>query len=152
MVTVRVPFRAAMRAAAVSLLSDYVDDANLDARVQIYRTIPTTIVPPTAFVERVSENQTFSGPTQRQRFAVARVVVLWRLFSDGERGDAVDQLDAFLDGFTDWVLEHYHEPGNTEIISSARIDDDPYFVLNDPTKGVRTYYAGRVDLEGYTGN
>src|SRR4029077_2805495 len=100
--------------------------------IQVYRTIPTTIHPPTAFVERISETQLFTGPTLRQRSVTARMIVVWRLFAEMERGDAVDQLAAFLDGFTDWCLHHYHEPGPTELISSARIDDDPYYTFNDP--------------------
>lgn len=150
----KVAMRAAMRTASVSLLEDYIADANPPYTVQVYRTIPTSIHPPTAFVERVSETQLFTGPTQRQRSMTARVIVLWRLFAELERGDAVDQLDAFLDGFTDWALTHYHEPGPTELISTARIDDDPYYQVADSAKGgqLRTYYAARIDLEGYTGN
>jgi hypothetical protein len=136
----------------VQLVQDYVTDASMDGQVQIYRTIPTSIHPPCFFVERVTEVQQFTGPTQRQRFLVARCLVVWRLFAELERGDAVDQLDAFMDGLSDWVLTHYHEPGNTELISTARLDDDPFYQFNDPTKGLRTYYAGRIDMEGYTGN
>jgi hypothetical protein len=157
-VLARVQFRTAMRAAAVSLLQAYIaapvadGGAEMPGKLQVYPTIPTSLHPPSAFVERITEQQTFPGPTMRQRFVVARVVVLWRLFAELERGDAVAQLDAFLDGLSDWVLYHYHEPGPTELISSARIDEDPYYTASDGNKAVRTYYAGRIDLEGYTGN
>jgi hypothetical protein len=155
MVLARVHFRTAMRAAAVQLLTDYAADSSSGlaaGALQVYPTIPTSIHPPTAFVERITEQQTFPGPTMRQRFVVARVIVLWRLFAELERGDAVAQLDDFLDGFSDWALYHFHEPGPTELISSARVDEDPYYQVQDANKGVRTYYAGRIDLEGYTGN
>lgn len=158
MTLTRVQMRGAMRDAAVSLLEGWAasSDSGLtvagQSRLQVYRTVPTSINPPCAYVERISERQTFPGPLMRQRTVVARVLVLWRLFAELERGDAVDQLDLFLDGFSEYVLHHYHEPGPTELISSAVIDEDPYYVLRDPTKGDRTYYAGRIDLEGYTGN
>lgn len=156
----KVAFRTAMRAAAISLVEGFIAqagspwvDVDDKSRIQLYRTIPTTFHPPCYFVERITEVQQFTGPTQRQRSAVARVVVLWRLFNDTERGDAVDQLDAFLDGFSDYVLTNYHEPGPTELISSARIEDDPYWVTRDQKTGEqRTYYAGLIALEGYTGN
>lgn len=149
MVTTRVAFQTAMRAAAVKLIKDYADSVNLS--LQVYPALPTTFRPPTAFVERIDESTTFPGPTQRQRFVRVSVVVLFRTFSEGERADAAIQRDAFIDGFSDWVLENYHEPGPTELISGTAIDDEPEYNILGP-RGQITYFAARIRLEGYTAN
>lgn len=153
----RVQMRSQMRAAAVSLLEGWAatDEAELEsgAKLQVYRTIPTSVHPPTAYVERISERDTFPGMTQQFRVVVARVVVLWRLFAELERGDAVDQLDLFLDGFAEYALPRFHQPGPTELISAVAIDEDPYYTLRDSkTQEQRTYYAGLITLEGQTAN
>lgn len=149
MVMVRVAFETAMRRAAVELLEAYAADA--DIGLQVYPALPTTFRPPTAFVERMGETQTFPGPVQRQRLVRCEVVVLFRIFAEGERLAAAEQRDAFVDGFSDWVLEHFHQPGPTELISSARIEDEPQYAINGP-RGVITYVAARIMLEGYTAN
>lgn len=150
MVTARVQFRTAMRAAAISLLQDYAQSASVD--LQVYKALPTTIRPPTAFVERLTESATFPGPTQRQRLVRCSVIVLYRLFVEEERGPAAEQLDAFLDGFADWVLENYHEPGPTELISGTTLEDIPEYVVQRGRGPAMTYFAARITLEGYTAN
>jgi hypothetical protein len=150
MVTTKVQFRTAMRKAAVDLLKAYAD-GSMD-NLQVYEALPTSFYPPTAFVDRIDEVASFSGPTQRQRTLRVQVVLLYRLFAENERGDAAAQLDAFVDGFSDWVLENYHQPGPTELISVTRIDDEPQFVVQERDRGKITYFAARITLEGYTGN
>jgi hypothetical protein len=150
MVTTRVQFQSAMRAAAVDLLTDFASDA--DINLQVYPALPTSFYPPTAYVERINERALFTGPTQRQRTVEVSVIVLFRLFAENERGDAAVQRDEFIDGFSDWVLENFHEPGATELASVSRIDDEPEFVLSDPKRGQITYFAARITLEGYTTN
>lgn len=149
MVTTRVAFQTAMRAAAVKLLKDYADDSDL--ALQVYPALPTSFKPPTAFVERIDETTTFPGPTQRQRFVRVSVIVLFRTFAEGERAEAAVQRDAFIDGFSDWVLENFHEPGDTELISGVAVDDEPEYNILGP-RGQITYFAARIRLEGYTGN
>lgn len=153
--TTRVAMRAAMRGAVVDLLAAYAADSSsgeIGPGLQIYPTIPTSIKPPTAFVERIAEADTYPGINQRQRLVVATAIVLWRTFLGGERGDAVQSADAFMDGFSDWVMDHLHQPGPTELISTARIEEDPYYQLNDQKRGIETYLATRITLEGYTTN
>lgn len=150
MVTTRVAFQTAMRQAAVDLLTQFASDAGIN--LQVYPALPTTFYPPTAFVERINERTSFPGPTQRQRFVNVSVIVLFRMFAENERGDAAIQRDEFVDGFADWVLENYHKPGATELISAASVDDEPEYVLSDPKRGQITYFAARITLEGYTSN
>jgi hypothetical protein len=150
MVTLRVAFQTAMRQAAVDLLEAFAADAGI--ALQVYPALPTSFYPPTAFVERIEESTTFPGPTQRQRLVRVAVIVLFRTFAEGERGDAAIQRDEFVDGFADWVLENYHKPGPTELISGTRVDDEPEYVLSDPKRGQITYFAARITLEGYTAN
>jgi hypothetical protein len=149
MVTTRVAFQTVMRQAAVDLLHAYAEDVGIS--LQVYPALPTTFHPPTAFVERVDERVSFPGITQRQRTVSVSVIVLYRLFSDGERGDAAAQKDAFIDGFSDWVLENFHQPGPTELISAAQFREEPEYVINGP-RGQVTYFATRITLEGYTAN
>jgi hypothetical protein len=79
------------------------------------------------------------------------VVVLFRTFAENERAAAADQRDAFADAFSDWVVERFHQPGPTEMVSAARFDDEPEYVINGP-RGQVTYFAARITLEGYTAN
>lgn len=152
----RVMMRTQMRAAAVDLLRGWAEqpEAELDGgqRLQVYPTIPTSIKPPCAYPERIGERDVQPGITQQFRVVVVRCIVLWRLFAEMERGDAVSQLDLFLDGFVEYTLSRFHQPGPTELIRAAAVDEDPYYVLRDPTKGDRAYYAGIITLEGQTAN
>lgn len=149
MIPTKLAFQTAMRQAAVDLLEAYAQSASIN--LQVYPALPTTFQPPTAFVERIDERTSFPGMTQRQRTVAVSVVVLYRLFAQGERAAAAEQRDAFVDGFSDLVLEQFHQPGPTELISAARFDDEPEYVIQGP-RGQVTYFAVRITLEGYTAN
>lgn len=151
MVTTRLAFQTAMRAAAVQLLTDYAASVP-SLGLQVYRTLPTTIRPPTAFVERMDETTSIPGITQRQRSVRCSVIVLFRISAAGERGSGVDQRDAFVDGFADWVLENFHQPGPTELIAGIRTEDAPYYVVPGPRGEQISYEGVRIVLEGYTAN
>src|SRR5688500_7353574 len=99
--------QAATRAAAVSLLTDYAASPEPAIKLQIYRARPASLHPPTAFVDSVGESIAYVGHLM-QRTPRADVVVVHGLFDSGE---AVDQADAFLDGFIEWVRDRIHEAG-----------------------------------------
>lgn len=145
----RVNFRAAMRAAAVTLLGDYAQDASLN--LQIYPGRPMSVYAPSAFVDRVSESNLFTGPTMRQQVVRAEVVVLHGLFDSKE---AVDQADAFVDGFGAYVTEQYHAAGASTLIAGVDAEDDPGFTPDwgSETQRQTTYFATRITLEGFANN
>lgn len=142
--TTATEFRAAMRAAAVELVTDFALDREI--KLQVYRARPASLFPPTAFVERIRERVTFLGPTFRQRTPVVEMVVVHGLF---DSGDAVDQADRFVDGFTEWVTERYHAAGDNTLIGAVSAEDNPTYIPDWlPLEKQRTYFATVISLEG----
>ena len=148
MTVTRIAFSSANRDAAVSLLKAYADSA--DVKLQVYRARPATVLPPCAFVDRMSETIEYPGAvTWRQRTARVEVVVLHGIF---DSGDAVDQRDRFVDGFLDWVTDNVHANDPNATIGLVAVEDDPGYV-NDWARpeNQRTYFATRLTLEGFAG-
>lgn len=139
--------QAAMRAAAVDLLTDFAADVGIG--LQVYPGRPRSIHAPTAFVDRITETIEYLGPTIQQRTPRADVVVLHGLF---DSKDAAEQKDAFVDDFLDWVTDRYHEAGANTLIAVTATEDVPDYV-NDwmPPEQQRTWYATRITLEGFAG-
>lgn len=138
----RVAIRTAMRAAAVACLTDYATSASL--RLQVYPGRPASINTPTAFVDAISETVNYDG--LNQRVPRAEVLVLHGLFDSKE---AVDQGDAFVDGFIDWMFDNVHAAGASTLVAVVATDDDPAYIPDWLRPEVtRTYYATRITLEG----
>lgn len=139
--------QAALRAAAVELLTDYAASAGIG--LQVYPGRPRSLFPPTAFVDRITETIEYLGPRIQQRTPRAEVVVLHGLF---DSKDATEQKDAFTDGFLEWVTARYHAAGTNTLLAVVSTEDEPSFV-NDwmPPAEQRTYYATRLTLEGFAG-
>lgn len=147
MVFTTIPFQTAMRAAAVQMLTDYAFAANI--KLQVYPGRPRTLYPPTAFVDRLLETLITTGPTMRQRSPRVIVTVVHGLF---DSKDAVEQRDAFMDGFLDWVLFDYHAAGATTLIDAIATEDIPNFVPDwVPPEQQLSYYATEITLGGYAG-
>jgi hypothetical protein len=146
----RIAFSAEMRAASVALLDAYAVAA--DVRLQTYRARPKSLFPPTAFVDRLSEVIEYPGAvTWRQRTLRAEVIVVHGLF---DSGDAVDQRDAFVDGFMDWVTDNVHAAGANTTVGLVAVDDEPAWSPDwrpANTENIPTYYATRITLEGFAG-
>jgi len=148
----RIAFQAAMRAAAVSLLEDF--KAASGTKLQIYPGRPSSLFPPAAFVDRLSEQAVYPGSvTWRQRTVRAEVVVVFGLFDSAA---AVAQKDEFVDEFMDFVTDDVHAAGANTTIALVAVDDEPAWspdwrpanVTNGPNP---TYYATRLTLEGFAG-
>jgi hypothetical protein len=147
-VAVRTPFRTNLRAAAVTMLEAYAADATI--KLQVYRARPRSVLPPCAFLDRVSETIEYFGPQIRQRTPQAEVVVLHGLF---DSGDAVDQADAFADGFLEWVTDNVHAAGANTTVGAVSIEDEPTYVTDwMAPENQRAYYATRITLEGFAGD
>lgn len=134
------------RTAAMQVVGDYVADAEITP-FQLYRARPSAIKPPTAFVDRMADRlEDFLAPSIFQHTITAQVVVLHGLFDHGE---TVDQRDAFVDGFLDWVRTRYHAAGANTLLRVASVEDDPTFVPEWlPPERRLTYYATVITLEG----
>ena len=93
--------RVDLRAACVSLLTDYAQSASV--KLQVYRARPRSVSAATAFVDVIRETRVYQGVQLVQRTAQADVVILHgpRLPEGGsfDSGNATDQADAFVDGF-----------------------------------------------------
>lgn len=140
-------FRADVRAACVALLEAY--KAAAGVRLQVYRGRPASIMPPTAFVDRISEGITYPAYTYPTRTPRAEIVVLHGLFDSGE---AVDQADAFADGFLEWAVANIGEAGANTTVSVVEIEDDATYVPDWLKPELqRTYFSTRITLEGFAG-
>lgn len=138
-------FRADMRGAAVTLLEAYASSASV--KLQVYPGRPRSINPPTAFVDRISEGLTYPGVTLTQRVPTVEVVVLHGLF---DSKDAVEQGDAFVDGFLMYVATQYHAAGANTLIAGVSTSDDPNYIPDWlPPQEQRSYYATTISLEGF---
>ena len=137
--------RADARAAAVTLLEAYKADA--DIKLSVYPGRPRSILPPHAFVDRITERTSYPAGTPPQRTVSVEVVVVHGLFDSKE---AVDQADAFGDGFLDWITDEPHAAGANRTIGVDSIDDEPDWV-NDwmPPEKQGVHYATRITLEVY---
>jgi hypothetical protein len=140
-----VALQSAYRAAAVDLLTDFKTDAEI--KLQIYRARPRSIFPPTAFVDRMSDRLVdFLSPDIFQHTPGVEVMVLHGRF---DSGDTVDQRDAFVDGFLEWVRTRFHAAGANTLLRVVSLDDDPTYVPDWlPAEEQNTYYGTRITLEG----
>lgn len=141
-----IPFQTQMRAAAVALLDAYKADATV--KLQVYPGRPRSLFPPTGFVDRIFERIVMTGPQMRQRFPSVVVTLVWGLFDSEE---AVNQRDAFIDGFLDWVTSHYHAAGATTLIAPTLTEDLPGWQPSWLPDDQRFYFATELTLEGYAG-
>ena len=138
-------FRADVRAAAVTMLTDYAADAGI--RLQVYKARPRSIMPPCAFVDTIREERDLRGLLDPERRPTAEIVVLHGLF---DTADAVDQGDAFVDGFLAWADARYHAAGANTLVAALSTEDIPAFVPDWlPPEQQRTYYGTQINLEGY---
>lgn len=137
--------QADFRAAAVTLLTECA--AASGVRLQVYRARPASIKPPTAFVDSMEDDLTdFLASAIFQHVPTVNLVLLWGLFDSGE---AVDQRDAFVDAFHDYIRTRFHQAGGTTLIRPDLVQDDPAYVPDWLSLDKQaTYYATRITLKG----
>ena len=142
---------AATRAAAVSLLKAYAASAKV--KLQVYPGRPSSLFPPTGFVDKMTESLVWTNTGWPQRTVTAEVVVVHGLFDSAE---AVAQKDAFADGFVYWLADNFGAAGVNTLIELKAVEDDPAWTPDwrpaNATNGPNpTYYATRITLEGFAG-
>ncbi len=139
-------FRADARAGAVTMLEAYASSASI--KLQVYPGRPASINPPTAFVDAIFETFDDFTLTTQQRHPQVNVVILHGLFDSKE---AVDQGDAFIDGFLAWALANPHAFGPNSVQESVRTQDVPAYTADWMAPELRrTYFATILTLEGLT--
>ena len=140
----RIAFQTKLRAACMTLLDGYAAAASIP--LQTYRARPMSLKPPTGFVDRIDENIDYTIQL-RQRHPTAQVIVVWGLFDSGE---AVDNRDAFVDGFLDTATEDPDVANAATLVELNRIEDIPVFNPDWGSAAQRetSYYATRFYLEG----
>ena len=135
------------REAAVTLLTECAASASV--RLQVYRGRPATVYPPTAFVDSMSDQLT-PVPGASDLFThvpTIEILCLWGLLDTGE---AVDQRDAFVDAFHDWIRTRHDEVSGATLIGPQSLTDEPSFVPDWlPEAQQKVYYATRIVLEGF---
>jgi hypothetical protein len=144
-----VGLRAAARAAAITLLDGYAAAQVPPVKLQTYPGRPRSINPPTAFVDRIAEVIDYEGTALGHRTADVDVVLLHGLM---DTKDAVDQADAFVDGFLAYVDVNIHAAGGNRTFGGASADDEPNYVpeWQDPAVQ-RVHFATRITLQGFQG-
>jgi hypothetical protein len=140
--------QAAYRAAAVTMLTDCA--ANASVKLQVYRARPQTLYPPSAFVDTMADStEPFPGSsTLYQHTPLVELTLVWGLFDSGE---AVDQRDAFVDAYHDWVRARPHQAGANTLIGPRSLNDIPVYNPDwgNEDQRQRSYYATRIVLEGF---
>jgi hypothetical protein len=142
-------FRADVRAAAAAFLTDYAVNAGIG--MQVYPARPASLMPPTGFVDRITESDTNVGVVLTQRYVRAEVVIVHGLFDSKE---AADNADAFVDGLFDWINARVHQAGANTTIGLLSMDDEPGWSPDWKPANLNTlsqYYATRITLEGFAG-
>jgi len=140
--------QAAYRAAAVAFMTEYATSAGI--KLNWYPGRPRTVTPPHAFVDAIRE--TFSSFTESHYQGVPQVDVVV-IFGTFDSKEAVDQKDAFVDGFVAWAYARPHQSGSNTLIQVASTEDIPAFV-NDwmPQPEQRPFFAVSITLEGFETN
>jgi hypothetical protein len=140
-------FQSDIRAASVSLLTDYAASTTPALKLQVYPARPRSIAPPTAFVDSIREHIDFNGPTLLARSPVVEMLVIHGIFDSAE---AADQKDAFVDGFIEWCRTRYHQASANTLVGLSDTEDLPNYVPEwMPPERQLVYYATRLTLEGY---
>lgn len=138
---VRLAMQSATRTGAMALLTAFI--ASTNTTMQLYRAKPKQAKPPTGYVEGIEETLTPFTIDNQQRTTRARIRLLWR--DDVDAGAAVDQRDAFIDGFAEWVIEHPHAFDANALTEAVSVSDDPDFDFGDGTD----YLSSLLVLEGF---
>jgi hypothetical protein len=135
-------FRAALRAAAVTLLQGY-KAANNGALTQIYPGRPLSFYAPCAFVEAINEPDINYTAQMVQRTPRAEIRFVHGAFDSAE---AVAQQDALVDGFLQYCIDNKHAAGAPTLVAVVAVQDEPGWVpewLPD-----KSFYSTVVVLEG----
>lgn len=142
-------FQADVRAAAVTTLGAYATAQSV--KLQTYAGRPRSLAPPTAFVDKMSEDIVYTGHMM-SRTVRADVVLIHGTF---DSADAAAQKDGFVDGYIAYIRDPstgFHAAGANTTLGVVATEDDPTYVPDwMPREEQRAYFATRMTLEGFAG-
>src|SRR5512134_332454 len=106
------------------MLADCATDAGV--KMQVYPGRPMTLAPPTGFIDNMADGTDPMPGTSAlyQHTPLVEVVTVWGLFDSKE---AVDQRDAFVDAYHEWVRVRVHQAGARTLIGPRSLNDIPVF-------------------------
>jgi hypothetical protein len=140
--------RAAMRAAAVTLLEGY-KTANAGSLRQVYKARPMSLQAPAAFVDSLDESEINYTPAGMQRTPDVVIRLVRGTFSSGDVADANDEL---VDDFIDYVVDNRHVAGGNTLSLITSVEDDdgwvPEWIPVPAGSDPRPYYSTLVTLSG----
>jgi hypothetical protein len=139
-------FHRLMRAAVFDLFDEYKTSAGL--KLAIYAGRPVSLFPPHAFCDFQNEDPLITTQGTRQRNLHSSWIIAW---GDFDSKEAATQRDAFVDGFTAYVLTGFHKVGGATDLYVGTVADIPVF---NPDWGSdlqrnTSYYATRITVEGF---
>jgi hypothetical protein len=138
-------FRAAMRAGAMTLFEGY-KAANPNALKQMYRGRPSSIFAPCGYLEGFTESDINYTAQMVQRTPILEARIIHGTF---DSADAVDQQDAFADGFLQYVISNKHAAGAPTLVAVVSMVDDPGWVPEWlPPDVQRPYNTTVIGLQG----
>lgn len=140
----RLALQTAVRAGAVALVDGYRQASGVKLGLA-HRARPSKITPPAAFVDSMGEDTTQFTAEEAQRVVRVGIRLVWGQYNSGT---AVDQRDAFVDGFYGHVMDNPHAfGGNAECDWLGTADDEqwsPSWIPEDES----SYFSTLVTLEG----
>ncbi len=139
-------FHRLMRAGVFDLLDEYKTSSGI--KLGLYPARPISLYPPHAFCDFQNEDPLLTTQGTRQRNLHSSWIIVWGLFDSKE---AVDQRDAFVDGFSAYVLDQFHKVGGATDLYVGSVADLPTFQPDwgDQQQQATVYYATRITLEGF---
>lgn len=124
--------------------------ANANVKMQTYPARPMTLYPPTGFVDALGDDLTATPGSSNlfQHVPTVELVLVWGTFDSKE---AVDQRDAFVDAYHEWIRTRAHEAGAATLIGPRSLSDIPVFNPDwgNESQRAASYYATRIVLEGF---
>lgn len=139
-------FHAALRVAVTDLLDEYKTSSGIN--LQVYPGRPMSIYPPTIFRDAQNEEPVLTAQGTRQRNLHSSWIAVW---GDFDSKEAVQQRDAFVDGFSAYVLANFHKAGGATDLYVGTVTDLPVFQPDWGSDVQRNtvYYGTRITVEGF---
>lgn len=132
--------RQAARTGAKALMTGYKTSAS--SKVQVYGGRPSSIYPPTLFIDAINDPAIITTRGPRLRTPAVDIIAIQGIFDSEE---AADNQDALIDDFLDYVRVHFDIAGAGIVVTADRVEDLPAYVP-DWIENAPVYYASRVTL------
>lgn len=140
----RLALQTGARAGTISLVDGYRTATGLSLG-QLYRSRPARLKPPSAYIDRITEQTTGFTKEESQRTVRVYLRIVWGVY---DPGDSVDQRDRFIDGFYGHVEDNPHAFGANSLCTWLAVEDDENFQA-DWIDSTEPLYMTEITLEGF---